>query len=120
MVFRILDTIRKHHLTVRYAGRHLLWTAPALYGYHTLYAQAQVSYDDGYIAIARHMASEGREHYRQYRAAQKQSCSSRSSSCNSPDQVAKQPRVKTEREKARRKEEDRWMPIIYRFGACGI
>ncbi|KAK7947011.1 uncharacterized protein PG986_011332 [Apiospora aurea] len=110
MVFRILDTIRKHHLTVRYAGRHLFWTAPALYGYYTLYTQAHASCNNGYIAIARQMTSDGKEHYQKYRAAQKESSSS---SCCKSNQAAKQSVNKAG-------EEDRWMPIIYRFGACGI
>ncbi|KAK8004911.1 hypothetical protein PG990_010948 [Apiospora arundinis] len=53
VVFRLLDSIRKHHLALRYAGRHLFWTAPALYGYWTPAAQTRVSYQDGPLCFAR-------------------------------------------------------------------
>ncbi|KAK6857212.1 hypothetical protein PG995_007399 [Apiospora arundinis] len=53
VVFRLLDSIRKHHLALRYAGRHVFWTAPALYGYWTLAAQTRASYQDGPLCFAR-------------------------------------------------------------------
>ncbi|KAK8071260.1 hypothetical protein PG997_011463 [Apiospora hydei] len=92
MVFRILDTIRKHHLTVRYASRHLFWTVPALYGYYTLYTKARASYHEGYIASARLMTAEGTEHFRQYRPEQQKKSSS---SCCKSNLAVKQD-VKTD------------------------
>ncbi|KAK8102485.1 hypothetical protein PG984_015631 [Apiospora sp. TS-2023a] len=82
MVFRILDTIRKHHLTVRYAGRHLLWTAPALYGYYSLFEHVRESQRTGYIGRAREIAAGTQETIQQYRSEQRvhrqqQNCSGR-------------------------------------------
>lgn len=72
MNFRILDSVRKHHLAVRYAGRHLLWTAPALYGYYSLYGRLAESYSTGYIGIARGIAVGTQGTVRQYLAEQKE------------------------------------------------
>ncbi|KAK8024421.1 hypothetical protein PG993_012487 [Apiospora rasikravindrae] len=89
MGFRILDTVRKHPLTVRHVGRQLFWTVPAAYGYYTLYTQARASYHDGFIAIARQIATDGREHYREYRAEQQQQKKKKSdgSCCKSNEEV---------------------------------
>ncbi|KAK7973169.1 hypothetical protein PG988_007303 [Apiospora saccharicola] len=113
MVFRILDTIRKHHLTVRYAGRHLFWTAPALYGYYSLYEQVRESYRTGYIGSAREIAAGTKETIRQYRSEQRVHQQQQNGSGCRFFRAREQRAVRAELE-------ERWMSIIHRYGAYNI
>lgn len=114
MIFRILNTVRKHNLAVRYAGRHLLWTAPALYGYYSLYRKLAETYSTGCIGVAREVAVSTQGTVRQYLAGKKeQERQQEDGSCCQATRTKQQ-------QEARAGFEDRMMFIVHGIGACGI
>ncbi|KAK7917417.1 hypothetical protein PG985_011025 [Apiospora marii] len=121
MIFRILDSVRKHHLSLRYAGRHLLWTAPALYGYYNLYGRLAESYSTGYIGVARGIAVGTQGTVRQYLAEQKeqkqqqqqQQQQQQDGSCCHATQAKEQ-------QEAKAKLENKEMLVVHGISACNI
>ncbi|KAK8876919.1 hypothetical protein PGQ11_001865 [Apiospora arundinis] len=122
VVFRLLNSIRKHHLALRYAGRHLFWTAPALYGYWTLAAQTRASYQDGPLYFARAVreylrdekekTSKLRQQREELRNQQQQQQQSPPQNVGDGDCCPRRQRQMDEREKMVQK--------INRLGACGL